>query len=66
MAGYRIAANAALGVDTPSSGAVSSSVNRAGKAGAFTPTTLSLLILVTAEYAAFIIARRYFRHAHGG
>ncbi|TCO52989.1 hypothetical protein EV192_111183 [Actinocrispum wychmicini] len=32
----------------------------------FTPTVLSLLLLVTLEYAGFIAFRRYFRHAHGG
>lgn len=68
MARYRVGmgANAALGVDTPSSGAASSSARRGGPGGSFHPTVVSLLLLISAQYAAFIFLRRYFRHAHGG
>lgn len=70
MGRYRVAANAALGVDASATGGqtkgMSSPVNRLRGNGAFTPTVLSLLLLVTAEYAGFIMFRRYFRHAHGG
>lgn len=63
---FRMAANAAIASDKPP-GAMSSSGNRsAPNVGGFHPTVLSLFALVIAEYALYIYARHYFRHAHGG
>jgi hypothetical protein len=62
-------ANSTSGVSGKSQGSPSSAI-KGGRAklaaGEFHPTVVSLMVLVVAEYAAYLGLRYYFRHAHGG
>jgi hypothetical protein len=63
---FRMAANASVASDTPNGASSSSSARSGGTVAGFHPTVISLMLLVVAEYSAYVYFRHYFRHAHGG
>jgi hypothetical protein len=63
---FRMAANAGMASDTPPGAASSSKARNRASVGGYHPTVVSLIVLVTAEYTAYVFLRHYFRHAHGG
>jgi hypothetical protein len=65
---YRVAANASVSATGAGQGGQTGKTRThgVGMGKGFQPTVASLMVLVVAEYAAYLGFRYYFRHAHGG